>query len=273
MTFDRAHPETPAAPSDERASGSTFRLDGKTALISGAARGIGWGIAEALARAGAHVILNDIDAAALAERSRDLSARGLSHSLAAFDVSCEEAVVAAVQQAVETVGAVDVLVNNAGLQNRKGFLELSYAEWRRMLSVHLDGAYHLTRAVAPHMVARKHGRIIMIGSIATQSVKVPSTPYVAAKGALTALTRALAFELGPSGVTCNTISPGMTQTELTRALQDDPAYEKFIRERVPLQRWGTPADIAPAAVYLASDAGAFVNGANLVIDGGVLAML
>ena len=250
-----------------------FGLEGQVVLITGSARGIGWGMANVVAEAGAHVVLNDIDRALLEKQQQDMFSRGLKCSIAPFDVTQEDQVERGIVTSVSELGPIDVLVNNAGIQNRKPFLEQSPAEWRRMIDVHLTGSYLTTRAVAPHMVAQGHGRIIMIGSISTQSVKVPSSPYVAAKGALTALSRALAFELGPKGVTCNTISPGFTATELTQAIQDDPAFSKFIAERVPLQRWATPDDLGPAVVYLASKAGAFLNGANLVIDGGVLAAL
>lgn len=250
-----------------------FGLEGQVVLITGSARGIGWGIANVVAEAGAHVILNDIDRALLEKQKHDMLSRGLKCSIAPFDVTQEDQVERGIAESVAELGPIDVLVNNAGIQNRKPFLELMPTEWQKLIDVHLHGSYLTTRAVAPHMVAQRHGRIIMIGSITTQSVKVTATPYVAAKGALTALSRALAFELGPKGVTCNTISPGFTATELTQSIQDDPAFSKFIAERVPLQRWGTPEDLGPAVVYLASKAGSFLNGANLVIDGGVLAAM
>ena len=246
-------------------------LAGRTALVTGSARGIGWGIALGLAAAGAHVVLNDLDAAALEPKLAELKAAGLKGSAEAFDVTDEAAVTKGMAAIAASVGGPDILVNNAGIQRRKRFADFTYDEWRAVIDTHLNGAFLCTRAAIPQMTARGFGRIIMIGSIAVQAPKAEIPAYAAAKGAVTSLVRALAIELGPLGITCNAIAPGYIATEFTRVLHTNPEFTAKLTERVPNRRWGRPDDIAPAAVYLASDAANFVNGSVLTVDGGYLA--
>ena len=249
----------------------TFSLSGRVALVTGSARGIGWGMARAMAEAGAHVVLNDLDPAALAPKLDELGAAGCKGSARAFDVTNEAAVAEGIGSIVAEHGRLDILVNNAGIQKRKRFVDFAYDEWRAVIETHLHGAFLCTRAAIPHMTANKFGRIIMIGSIAVQSPKAEIPAYAAAKGGLTSLVRALAIELGPLGITCNAIAPGYIATEFTRVLHGNPEFTAKLMERVPTGRWGRPDDIGPAAVYLASDAAAFVNGSVLTVDGGYLA--
>ncbi|QRG09317.1 3-oxoacyl-ACP reductase FabG [Xanthobacter dioxanivorans] len=246
-------------------------LAGRVALVTGAARGIGWSIAQAAAAAGAHVVLNDLEPGPVAARVAELSARGHGASGAAFNVTCEAAVGAAMEEVLARLGAVDILVNNAGVQRRKMFHEFTYDEWRAVVDTHLNGAFLVTRAVVPRMMERRYGRIVMLGSIAARQPKPALAAYAAAKGGVTSLVRALAVELGPHGITCNAIAPGFIATEFTRALQDDEAFTRRMLDRVPGGRWGQPEDLAPAVLYLASPAAAFVNGRVLTIDGGFLA--
>ncbi|WP_332694585.1 SDR family NAD(P)-dependent oxidoreductase [Bosea sp. (in: a-proteobacteria)] len=248
-----------------------FSLAGRVALVTGSARGIGWGIAQSVAAAGGHVVINDLDEATVAGRAQELRAAGLSASHAAFDITDEAAVEAAIARIAASVGPVDILVNNAGIQRRKLFHEFSYAEWRAVIDTHLNGAFLVTRAVVPGMMERRFGRIVMIGSIAVQQPKQAISAYAAAKGAVNSLVRALAAELGPHGITANAIAPGFIATEFTSALQADEAFTASMLTRVPSGRWGQPSDLAPAVVYLASSAGAFVNGSTLTVDGGFLA--
>lgn len=250
---------------------TTFTLKGRVALVTGSARGIGWGIARGMAQAGAHVVLNDLDPAALAPRLEELSAGGLEGSACAFDVTDEAAVAAGVGRIVAERGRIDILVNNAGIQKRKRFVDFSYAEWRAVIDTHLHGAFLVTRAALPTMSANRFGRIIMIGSVAVQSPKAEIPAYAAAKGGLTALVRALAIEVAPLGITCNAIAPGYIATEFTRVLHTDESFTAKLMERVPAGRWGRPDDLAAAAVYLACAGGEFVNGSVLTVDGGFLA--
>lgn len=248
-----------------------FTLKGRVALVTGSARGIGWGIARGMAEAGAHVVLNDLRGDVLEPRLEELRAAGLQGSACAFDVTDEAAVAAGVERIVAERGRVDILVNNAGIQKRKRFADFGYDEWRAVIDTHLNGAFLATRAVLPHMTANRFGRIIMIGSIAVQAPKAQIPAYAAAKGGVTSMVRALAVEVAPLGITCNAIAPGYIATEFTRVLHTDEAFTGRLMERVPAGRWGLPQDIAPAAVYLASAAGAFVNGSVLTVDGGFLA--
>lgn len=251
----------------------TFSLDGKIVLITGAARGLGLAYANAAAVAGAHVVLNDRDSQSLAISVQTLRNAGLSCSASPFDVTAEEDVTTAVAAIAAEHGQIDVLVNNAGNQNRKPFIEYSLAEWQSVIDVHLTGTFLVSRAVARHMIERRSGSIIMVGSVLAQSVRFTLAPYVTAKGAVTALAKALAVELGPLGIRCNVIAPGFVETDFNQALRDNPAIYGGIADKVPLKRWGRPSDIGPVLVYLASDAGRYVNGQTFTIDGGLLASL
>jgi len=248
-----------------------FSLAGRVALITGSARGIGWGIAQSVAAAGAHVVINDLDEATVAGRAQELRAAGFFASHAAFDITDEAAVEASIARIAGSAGPVDILVNNAGIQRRKLFHEFTYAEWRAVIDTHLNGSFLVTRAVVPGMMERRFGRIMMIGSIAVQQPKQAISAYAAAKGGLNSLVRALAAELGSHGITANAIAPGFVATEFTSALQADEAFTTSMLARVPSGRWGQPSDLAPAVIYLASAAGAFVNGSTLTVDGGFLA--
>jgi len=256
---------------DSAAFTSAFTLAGRVALITGSARGLGWAMAKFAAEAGAHVILNGRHEDALRARAAELRQMGLLAAVAAFDVTDEAAVDAAVRGIIAEHGRIDVLVNNAGTQNRKAFQDFTADEWRALMDTHVGGAFLVTRAVTPHMLLRRHGRIVMISSIAAYAVRAPVAPYAAAKGALAALVRALAFELGPHGITCNGIAPGFFATDFTSKLQENENFNKYLKEKVPLGRWGAPEEIGPALVFLASAAGSFVNGHILTVDGGYLA--
>jgi gluconate 5-dehydrogenase len=258
---------------EQQAHKDTFSLKGKVVLITGAARGLGLAYANATAGAGAHVVLNDRDPRNLSASVEKLKSSGFSCSASLFDVTAENEVTEAVSAIVAEHGRIDVLVNNAGNQIRKPFVDYSLAEWRSVIEVHLTGTFLVTRAVAPHMIKNRDGSIIMVGSVLAQSVRFTLSPYVTAKGAVTALAKALAVELGPHGVRCNVIAPGFVETDFNQALRDKPDVYKGIADKVPLKRWGQPSDVAPVLVYLASNAGRYVNGQTFVIDGGLLASL
>jgi gluconate 5-dehydrogenase len=233
----------------------TFSLEDKVVLITGAARGLGLGYATAAAAAGAHVVLNDSDQKGLEASVEKLRGEGYQCSASHFDVTSEQAVKKGVADILVGQGRIDVLVNNAGNQNRKPFLDYSLAEWEAIMSVHVTGSFLVTQSVARHMVGRGDGSIIMIGSIVIESTRGTIAPYVTAKGALTAFAKQLAVELGPQGVRCNVIAPGLFETEFNRALIDKPEIYSAVKEKVPLRRWGQPSDIAPVMVYLSSNAG------------------
>ncbi len=246
-----------------------FSLEGRVAFVTGASSGIGWGIAQGLAEAGAHVVLNARNKERLQLRRDELAAAGFGASIADFDVADHAAGEAAIERVVAERGRCDILVNNAGMPLRQPAIETKLADWQRILDVHLTAAFTLSQAAARHMIGRRSGRIINIGSIMGAIARPSVSAYCAAKGALAALTRALAVELGPHGITVNAIAPGFIETEMTASLVKDKAFYDYGCRRTPLGRWGIPADIAGPVLFLASGAAAYVNGAVLTVDGGM----
>jgi len=250
---------------------TVFSLEDKVVLITGATRGLGWAIADAMVEAGARIVLCGRDRDMLADRVASLRANGGTARSIAFDVTDRAATEAAVQNAVETEGGLDILVNNAAVQHRQPLTELVDADWDRVLETNLTSCFVLARAAARHMLARSQGRIINTASIMGPLARPTVSAYVAAKGGLAALTRALAVELGPKGITCNAIAPGFFITDMNKTLVKSPDFTAFVEARVPLGRWGEPHEIAGAAVFLASPAASYVNGHVLFVDGGLSA--
>jgi len=251
----------------------TFGLAGRVALVTGAARGLGYAIAQALGRAGAQVVVNDLSQDACDAACARLAADGITAHASPFDVADAAAVASAVSQLEDAGLPIDVLVSNAGNQNRKAVVDMTPAEWQTLQNVHVNGAFHCARAVLPGMGKRGFGRIVLMSSVAGQATMPNIAAYATAKGAIAAFTRALAVEYGASGVTCNALAPGFVRTDFTQGLQDNPQFQAFLSTSVPVGRWATPEDIAPAVVYLASPGASFVNGHVLAIDGGLLARM
>lgn len=247
-----------------------FSLTDQVILVTGASRGLGWAMAQALAAAGGHVILNGRDAEQLQARQQTLQAQGLLASTAAFDVTDETAGTQAVADIVRQHGRLDVLVANAGIQHRQPFAEFATADFQRVLDTNLTACFTLAREAAKPMQAQRSGRIIMTASIMCQVARPTVPAYIAAKGGVMALVKALAVELGPQGITCNAIAPGYFATEMNTALVENPEFSTWLESRVPLQRWAQPEEIAGAAVFLAARAGAYVNGHILTVDGGMV---
>jgi gluconate 5-dehydrogenase len=245
-----------------------FDLKGKVALVTGASRGLGWAMAQSLAQAGAHVMLNARDAAVLAHRVSELSARGLSAEAAAFDVTDEAAGAAAIAGAVARHGRFDVLVANAGIQHRSPITGFATEDFRRVLDTNLTAVWTLAREAARAMIPAGRGRIVVTGSMSAITARPTISAYVASKGAVHALTKQLAVELAPAGVTVNCIAPGFFATEMNTALIEDAAFNGWVEGRTPMGRWGRLEEIGPAAVFLASDEASFVTGHVLVVDGG-----
>ncbi|MCW5746007.1 MAG: SDR family oxidoreductase [Alphaproteobacteria bacterium] len=246
-----------------------FRLDGRAALITGAGRGLGWEMAKALAEAGAHVLLNGRAPERLQQRVEELRAAGLSATPLVFDMADRAAMETAVRGRL-AAGRIDILINNVGERDRRKLDELSTADFERLVDVDLNAAYALAKLVLPGMIERRAGRIIMVTSIAASLGAPGAASYIAAKGGLAALVRAMASEVGVHGVTCNAIAPGFFHTETNDTLFTSPAGHLW-RDRVPMRRFARPEEIAGAALYLASDAASYVNGHTLTVDGGVSA--
>jgi len=244
-----------------------FDLTGKVALISGASRGLGWAMAQSLATAGAHVMLNARDAAALKERVRELSAKGLKSEAAAFDVTDHAAGAACIQGAIRKHGRFDILVANAGIQHRKPITEFEAADFERVVATNLTAVWALAKEEAKVMITARRGRIIMTGSVSAILARPTISAYIASKGAVHALTRELAIELAPHNITANAIAPGYFATEMNTALIENKEFNDWVCKRTPAGRWGALNEIGPVAVFLASDEASFVNGHILVTDG------
>lgn len=247
-----------------------FALTGKIALVTGSSRGLGRAIAAGLMEAGARVILHGRDPARLAATAADFP--GAAGTLA-FDVSDTDATKAAFATIAKDHGRLDILVNNAGVIPRKPLLETTDADWAGVIDSNLSAYFRLSREAARLMVPAKSGRIIMISSI-MGLVGRPTIPgYVTAKAGLHGMTRALAVELAPLGITVNAIAPGFMPTDATAALHTDEKFNAWIAGRAPMGRWGNPSELAGPAVFLASAASSYVTGHVLVVDGGLTAAL
>lgn len=255
------------------ASAPNFRLDGRVALVTGSSAGIGLALARALAQAGATVVLNGRDTTRLAAAVDGLQADGVTAQSQAFDVCDTAAVGAGVAAIEEHIGPIDILFNNAGVQLRGPFHEFPEESWRHILRTNVDSMIIVSQAVARRMVPRRRGRIVNIASVQSELGRPGIAPYAASKGAVKMLTKGMAIDLGPHGITVNGLGPGYFKTELTAPLVADAKFSEWLIGRTPSRRWGEVEDLGGAAVFLASDAAAFVNGHILYVDGGVTASL
>ncbi|RLP79254.1 SDR family oxidoreductase [Mycetocola lacteus] len=248
-----------------------FDLTGRLALVTGSSRGIGRSIAEGLADAGATLVLHGRDAARLAETEAEFVARYGTDRIhaVAFDITDEDAVDAGIAEIEARIGALDVLVNNAGIQHREPLVELDRADWDRVIATNLTSAFLVGRAVARHMLPRRSGKIINIASVQTDLARPTLSAYTSAKGGIRNLTRAMTAEWAGSNIQINAIAPGYIHTDMTQKLVDDPQFNGWILGRTPAARWGTPADLAGPAVWLSSAGSDFVNGQVIFIDGGM----
>lgn len=245
------------------------RLEGKVALVTGAARGIGLACARAMKAEGAHVVLADVDEKAGREAARELGA-----NFVACDVASKPAVVAAVQAAVDAHGRLDIAVANAGIVHAAEFLDLEEADFDRVLAVNLKGVFLLGQAAARQMVKQGGGGAIINMSSVNAVLAIPNqVPYVVSKGGINQLTKVMALSLAPHGIRVNAIGPGTILTDLARtAVLGNKEAERKILSRTPLGRMGEPSEVGSVAVFLASDEASYLTGQSIYPDGGRLAL-
>ena len=248
---------------------SLFDLTGKTAFVTGASRGIGRAMAAALADAGADVAVVARTEAGLADVADDVTAAGRRAVVIPADVTDEASVAAAVGTAIDELGHVDIVINNAGGSNfMVGFRDLRISGWDKLIRLNLTSAVYVCHAFADHLLGRGSGSVINVASVAGVASAPLLTPYGAAKAGLISLTKSLAVEWASSGVRVNALCPGWTATELNRNLWEDPQAGPATVATVPMRRWARAEEMAGPAVFLASDAASYLTGQTLVVDGG-----
>jgi NAD(P)-dependent dehydrogenase (short-subunit alcohol dehydrogenase family) len=248
---------------------SPFDLTGKTAFVTGASRGIGRAIAVGLATAGADVALVARSPDGLADTAEAIDAIGRKAFVIPADVTSQDAVAAAVATAIDQLGQVDVVVNNAGGSNFiVSFRDLRLPGWDKIVRLNLDSAAYVCHAFAPHLLERGQGSVINVASVAGVAASPLLAPYGAAKAGLISLTKSLAVEWAPGGVRVNALCPGWTATDLNRNLWENPEAGPATVASVAMRRWAAPEEMAGPAVFLASDASSYVTGHVLLVDGG-----
>ena len=250
-----------------------FDLSGKLALVTGSVSGLGKAMAMALARQGATVILNGRTGARLEAARKEFAEPGLDAHALCFDTADREATAGAVKIIQRKYGDVDILINNVGYRDRRSIQEFAVGDMDRMLANNLSAPFELARLLAPGMMAKGRGRIINVSSVVATFASDGDAAYVAAKGGLEALTRAMAVEYGKRGVTVNAISPGFFRTEPNRDMAGNDALNQWLKGRTILGRWAEPEEIAGIAVFLAADESGYVTGQTIQVDGGLSARL
>lgn len=250
-----------------------FSLGGKRALVTGSSQGIGFALARGLAAAGAGIVLNGRRADRLSQAADTLRAEKFDVAELVFDVTDHEAVRAAVDGFEDATGAIDILINNAGMQHRAPLEDFPADAFERLLQTNIASVFHVGQACARHMIARGTGRIINIASVQTALARPGIAPYTATKGAVANLTKGMATDWAKYGLNCNAIAPGYFDTPLNAALVNDPDFSAWLAKRTPAGRWGRVEELVGAVVFLSSGASSFVNGHTLFVDGGITASL
>lgn len=250
-----------------------FDVKDKIVLITGSTRGIGFHLAEAFAQAGSVVVINGTSEKSVIRPVDELKSAGHRVYGYPFNVTDKEEIEKNVSDIEENIGPIDVLINNAGIQRRSVLENMSIDDWNQVIEVNLTSVFMVSQIVARYMIKRTGGRIINITSLNAEAARPTIANYCASKGGLKMLTKSMATEWGKYNILTNAIGPGYFLTELTRPLSEDPEFDGWVKNEVPLQRWGNAAELAGAAIFLASEASSYVNGHTLYVDGGWQACL
>lgn len=250
-------------------SSELFDLNGKTALITGTSRGLGQYLGRALAKSGADLVITSRNLASLKPFQSEIESLGREALPLVLDVRNYDSIQKMVEAAVAHYGKIDILVNNAGCNVRKPAIEVTWDDWNLILETNLRGTFFVSQAVAKHMIARKHGRIINIGSVTCVAGYAGLGPYGASRGGVKQLTMSLADDWGLHGITVNCLAPGWFKTAQNAVMYENKEWVEYLCDRIPLKRPGQPHDLDGAIVFLASDASAYVTGQTLLVDGGI----
>ena len=246
-----------------------FNLEGKNAFISGASRGLGRQFANALAKAGANVVITSRTLESLETTKQEIEAIGRKCINIKMEVLEEDSIINAVKKAEAELGPINILINNAGCNIRKPALEVTWQDWETVVDTNLKGAFFLAKEIAKGMTERRYGRIVNIGSVTSVAGYAGLGPYGASRGGIKQLTMSLAHDWGDKGVTVNCLAPGWFKTEQNSNLFENSEWVSYIEEKIPLGRVGRPNDLDGTCIFLSSDASAYVTGQTLLVDGGI----
>jgi NAD(P)-dependent dehydrogenase (short-subunit alcohol dehydrogenase family) len=248
---------------------SLFDLSGRIAMVTGASRGLGEHFARVLAGAGADLIITSRELESLNPLAQDMIDQGRRVACVALEVCEQESIQRGLAEAINHFGRIDVLVNNAGCNVRRRALDVTWDDWNKILDTNLRGAFFVAQAVARQMIPRGWGRIVNIGSVTSVAGYAGLAPYGASRGGIKQLTMSLAHDWGRHGITVNCLAPGWFKTAQNRALYDDPGWVEYLCERIPLGRPGSPQDLDGALLLLTSEAGKYITGQTILVDGGI----
>jgi len=246
-----------------------FSLAGKIALVTGSSRGLGRLFAMGLARAGAHVAITSRTLESLAESKGAVESLGRRAFPVALDVRSHQSIQSAVAKVEQEFGPIDILINNAGCNIRKAALDVTWEDWNTILDTNLRGPFFVAQAVARHMIPRRYGRMVNIGSVTSVAGSAGLGPYGASRGGIKQLTMSLAADWGPHGITVNCLAPGWFKTAQNAVLYENAEWVEYLTDKIPLRRPGQEGDLEGALVFLASDASRYVTGQTLLVDGGI----